>query len=753
MVENDLIVEVVLDLPIDKSLYYAIPEELSDLVETGKRLLVPLGRRQAVGYAVKVSPATEINLPESIQSREALKAVADVLDEEPLFHGRELKLYKWISAYYFAPLGDVIKTALVGEINPREDRRLFVTDEGKKLIKREVLDTFTFEVLQYLKTKEEITYNTLVRKFKRLSLYRPLSILKKKGFIRETVSFKKRKRRQNIADVFQCGESALPPKSLSLSKDQKNAVKIINNDIKGGKFSPYLLFGVTGSGKTEVYLRAIEETLKEGKQAIYLVPEISLTQHLTRLLFSRFPDRVAVIHSGLTERERYDQWQKIRKNEVDVAFGARSAIFSPFKNVGLIVVDEEHDSSYKQEEGVRYHARDVAIMMGKFIGATVLLGSATPSIESFHNTQTGRFSLLQLPVRVQKRKLPEVEIVDMKTEPRNDVLSGRMKEAIKLNLSKGLQTILFLNRRGFSYYILCKECGFVSECKNCDVSLTFHRSQNLLKCHYCNLSLSPPEHCPNCNGHSLLPVGYGTERLEEEIKKTFPESRIVRFERDSFRKKSHQGVIEAVEKGEIDILIGTQVVTKGHHFPLVTLVGVVSGDSSLNFPDFRASERTFQLIEQVAGRAGRGEVPGRVIIQSFNPQQSCFQMALKHDYMGLFREEIRHRKETKYPPFWRAINLRLEDKNSEKVQSSSKKIKNICDIILNKNPSLVKKIEILGPAPAFLSRIREKYRWHMLIKGEDIKTLHTFVREVRDKYLKSKTGVKLIVVVDPVNLL
>ena len=330
---------------------------------------------------------------------------------------------------------------------------------------------------------------------------------------------------------------------------------------------------------------------------------------------------------------------------------------------------------------------------------------------------------------------------------------ARMKEAIKLNLSKGLQTILFLNRRGFSYYILCKECGYVSECKNCDVSLTLHRSQNLLRCHYCNLSLSPPDHCPNCNGHSLLPVGYGTERLEEEIEKAFPESRIVRFERDAFRKKSHQGVIEAVEKGEVDILIGTQVVTKGHHFPLVTLVGVISGDSSLNFPDFRASERTFQLIAQVAGRAGRGDVPGRVIIQSFNPQQSCFQMALKHDYMGLFREEIRYRKETKYPPFWRAINLRLEDKNSEKVQSSSKRVKNICDIILNKSPSLIKKIEVLGPAPAFLSRIREKYRWHMLIKGKDITVLHTFVREVRDKYLKSKTVVKLIVVVDPVNLL
>ena len=321
-------------------------------------------------------------------------------------------------------MGEVIKTALVGEINPREDRRLFVTDEGEKLIKSDVPDKFAFDVLQYLKTKKEITYQTLVRKFKGLSLCQPLSLLKKKGFIQENISFKKRKRRQNSADIFQCGEPVLPAKSLSLTKDQKKAIKIVNSAIKGGKFSPYLLFGVTGSGKTEVYIRAIEETLKEGKKAIYLVPEISLTQHLTRLLFSRFPDKVAVIHSGLTERERYDQWQRIRKNEVDVAFGARSAIFSPFKNVGLIVVDEEHDSSYKQEEGVRYHARDMAIMMGKLIGATVLLGSATPSIESFHNAETGRFTLLELPERVQNRNLPAVEIVDMKTEPKKDVLSG-----------------------------------------------------------------------------------------------------------------------------------------------------------------------------------------------------------------------------------------------------------------------------------------------------------------------------------------
>lgn len=753
MAENDLIVEVVLDLPIDNPLYYKIPEELSHLVETGKRLLVPLGRRQAVGYAVKVSPATEINLPESIQSRGALKAVADVLDEEPLFHGRELKLYKWISAYYFAPLGEVIKTALVGEINPREDRRLLVTDEGKRISERAVHDKFAFEVLQYLKTREEIAYNTLVRKFKGIPLCQPLSILKKGGFLREKISFKQRRRRGNTANAFQTEESIFSTEPIIPSKDQKNAIKIINTAIKAGKFSPYLLFGVTGSGKTEVYLRALEETFKEGKKAIFLVPEISLTQHLTRLLFSRFPDKVAVIHSGLTERERYDQWLKIRKNEVDVAFGARSAIFSPFENVGLIVVDEEHDSSYKQEEGVRYHARDVAVMMGKLIGATVLLGSATPSIESFHNAKTGRFSLLELPERVNKREMPAVEIVDMKTEPKNDVFSRRMKEAIKLNLSRGLQTILFLNRRGFSYYILCRDCGYVSQCKNCNVSLTFHKNQNLLRCHYCNLSLSPPGKCPNCEGHSLLPVGYGTERLEEEIEKTFPESRIVRFERDAFRKKSHKGIIEAIEKGEIDILIGTQVVTKGHHFPLVTLVGVISGDSSLNFPDFRASERTFQLIAQVAGRAGRGEMPGRVIIQSFNPEETCFQMALKHDYIGLFREEIGQRKDARYPPFWRAINLRLEDKNEEKVESSSKRIRNICDTILKRTPSLTKKIEVLGPSPAFLSRIREKYRWHMLIKGKDVKTLHTFVREVRDKYLKSKTRVKLIVVVDPVNLL
>jgi primosomal protein N' (replication factor Y) len=753
MVHNDLIVEVVLDLPIEKPLYYKIPEELNHLVKKGKRLLVPLGRRQAVGYVLKIVSVTDTDLPKSITSRGVLKDVIDVLDEKPLFHDRELKLYQWISAYYFAPLGDVIKTALVGEINPREDRRLSVTDEGKKVAGADNHDEFDFEVLHYLHTKGVITYNALVRKFKGKSLCHSLSYLKKKGLISETVNFKQRKRRNRSAEVLQGGKLTPHDKSFILSKEQKNAIATINKGIQGGTFSPYLLFGVTGSGKTEVYMSALEETFKEGKKAIFLVPEISLTQHVTQLLLARFPDRVAVIHSGLTEREKYDQWQRIKNDQADVAFGARSAIFAPFKNLGLIIVDEEHDTSYKQEEGVRYHARDVAVMMGKLMGATVILGSATPSIESFHNAGTGRFRLLELPERIHKKELPEVEIVDMKKESKNEVISGKLKEAIQSNLSQGFQTILFLNRRGFSYYILCKDCGYVSECKNCNVSLTFHRSQNILRCHYCNFSLIPPRDCPQCHGHSLLPVGFGTERLEEEIMKTFPEATIARFEGDAFRKKSHRGVIKEVEKGAIDILIGTQVITKGHHFPLVTLVGVVSGDSSLNFPDFRASEKTFQLVTQVAGRAGRGQMPGKVIIQSFNPQEPCFQMALKHDYISLFNEEIVQRKETRYPPFWRTISLRLEDKKEEKVHLSSQRIRNICDAILKATPQLTRTIEVLGPTPAFLSRIREKYRWHLLIKGQEVKTLHTFVRKVRDTYLKSRMRVKLIVVVDPVNLL
>ncbi|MFQ5900311.1 MAG: primosomal protein N' [Thermodesulfobacteriota bacterium] len=693
MLKKNLFYEVAVDLPIYTSLYYRIPEGLASLVDKGKRVVVPIGRRRSVGYVVGLPNTTSSGFIGGIE-KSKIKDIIDILDEAPLFDDRHLALYKWISAYYFAPLGEVIRTAMVGETNPKSDK-LF-----------------------------------------------------------EKVGRKKHRKRKHKAPPLLNKEN-LTQDNHTLSSEQEKALNSINKGLHGEKFSPYLLFGVTGSGKTEVYLRAIKEALMLKKKAIFLIPEISLAPRFARILLAEFPDRVAIIHSGLTKRDRYEQWQGIKKGKVDIVVGTRSAVFAPLKDLGLIIVDEEHDPSYKQEEGVKYNARDVALMMGKLLKLTVVLGSATPSIESFYNTKVGKLSLLELTQRVEDKGLPKVDVIDMKGKQKDSVISEVLEKAIEVNLEAGLQTILFLNRRGFSSFILCKDCGYIYRCENCNVSLTLHKGNNILKCHYCNLSRRPPDRCTNCNGYNLMPVGLGTEKLEEKIRKIFPDAGIARLDMDTARKKSHRGVIDDVENGKVDILIGTQMVTKGHHFPGVTLVGVVSGDTSLGFPDFRASERTFQLVTQVAGRAGRGDVSGRVIVQTFNPQEGCFQKTICHDYPGFYEEEIAFRKETGYPPFLRIVSLRFEGKEEDKVSSSVKKIERICKGVFRKAPGFAKGITILGPSPAFLSRLRGKYRWHILIKGKEVKALHLFVREIQESALKRKalSGVKMIVDVDPVNLL
>ncbi|MFQ5901688.1 MAG: primosomal protein N' [Thermodesulfobacteriota bacterium] len=693
MSKKNHFVEVAVDLPIDTPLYYKIPKELIHNIDKGKRVVIPLGKRRGVGYVIDFPSLTSSAAINGIKI-EKIKNIISILDESPLFDDHQLALYRWISTYYFAPLGEVIKTAMVGEVNPKGDKLKF---EGIGQNNRK-------------KRSQSITLNTADN---------PIS------------------------------------ETHTLSSEQEKAFNNIRQGILEGNFSPYLLFGVTGSGKTEVYLRAIKESLNLKKRVIFLVPEISLTERFTRLLLAMFPNNVAIVHSSLAKKDRNMQWQQIKEGKIDIVIGARSAIFAPLKNIGLIIVDEEHDPSYKQEEGVKYNARDVALIMGKLFKLTVVLGSATPSIESFYNTTIGKFTLLKLTSRVEDKKLPEVEVVDMKGKAKGDIFSENMRKGIIANLERGFQTILFLNRRGFSSFILCKDCGYIYNCKNCNVSLTFHKGLNILRCHYCNLSKKPPDRCIKCHGYNLLPVGLGTERLEEEIRKVFPDAKIVRLDRDTARKKSHRGIIDKVEKGEIDILIGTQMVTKGHHFPGVTLVGVVSGDNSLAFPDFRASERTFQLVTQVAGRAGRGETPGRVIIQTYNPMESCFLRAIDHNYFGFYEEEIRLRKEAMYPPFLRLVSLRFDGKEDDKVSSVANKTEKICRGIITALPNLKKKITVLGPSPAFLSRLKGKHRWHILIKGRDVKSLHLFIRQVKEKMSKTRglSGVKMVIDIDPVNLL
>jgi primosomal protein N' (replication factor Y) len=537
-----------------------------------------------------------------------------------------------------------------------------------------------------------------------------------------------------------------------LTSHQEIALREILKGLHSKRFSPFLLHGVTGSGKTEIYLRAIEEVLNQGREAIVLVPEISLTPQLLSRFKDRFGENLSLLHSGLGRGERYDQWRRIWKGEVKIALGARSAIFAPFKKVGIIIVDEEHDPSYKQEEKLKYHARDLAVVRAKQDEATLLLGTATPSLESFHNAEKGKFHLLSLPERIEGKPLPRVEVVDIKGE--GGLLSEKVKTALQKNTEEKKQSLLFLNRRGFAHFILCPDCGFTFKCPNCSVTLTHHLKDHSLRCHYCDYRISAPGSCPQCQGDRLKGMGIGTERLEQEIRNLFPGAQVGRMDRDTTsRRRAHQQILKGLESGKIDILVGTQMIVKGHDFPNVTFVGVVSADTSLHFPDFRSSERTFQLLTQVAGRAGRGEVLGEVIIQTFNPDHYSILKAKDHDFVGFYQEECQFRKALDYPPFSRLINFRLTGNSEKGTETMAEELGKVGRTLLKKK--YPKGMEILGPSAAPFTKMRGKFRWQMLVKGKSSQALHQFAQELAS-HMEAQTkgrGVHLDIDVDPIFIL
>ncbi|MDD5773953.1 MAG: primosomal protein N' [bacterium] len=526
-------------------------------------------------------------------------------------------------------------------------------------------------------------------------------------------ALKKPKRKQN----------SLPKKSdkqggFVLTEEQSNALDSIKKDIDAEKAGIFLLFGVTGSGKTEVYVRAVQHVLEKNKQAVILVPEIGITPQIVERFKSRFNNEVAVLHSRLKPNERYLEFERILKGEVNIVIGVRSAVFAPLKNLGLIIVDEEHDSSYKQTETPKYNARDVAIMRAKLENAVCLLGSATPSLESYHKAQKGDYKILSLTERIEKRALPKVEIIDLREEfvkkGRPEIFSDVLKEAIATRLEKKEQVILFINRRGFSNFVLCRECGEVLTCRNCDVSLTFYKNKNVGKCHYCGDQKKIPELCPKCGGGSLQNFGFGTEQVETELKNYFPDAKIKRMDLESTRgRESFEDIYKAFLNQEIDILVGTQMVTKGFDFENVTLVGVISADTNLNLPDFRASERTFQLLTQVAGRAGRGEIPGEVIIQTYLPEHYAIQASREHDYKNFYAEELSFREGLNYPPFSFLTNIFIKGPNEERVKEASQKL--VLSLCREKKDAKARLV-ILGPAEASISKIKRQYRWQIILK-------------------------------------
>ncbi|MCP4714588.1 MAG: primosomal protein N', partial [Deltaproteobacteria bacterium] len=540
----------------------------------------------------------------------------------------------------------------------------------------------------------------------------------------------------------------------------QNIWNTLSDTVAQQQFYPLLLHGVTGSGKTEIYLRIMDQALKQGRQCLFLVPEIALTTQLWDRISSRLRVPIAMLHSSLTAAERFDAWRMIRRGDVNVVIGARSAIFASFKNLGAIVVDEEHDPSYKQDEKMRYHARDLALLKGKYAKCIVVLGSATPSFESYYNAHTGKYQLAHLRQRVDNRPLPRVDIIDMKLEKalqrkKGGILSRALTQEIKQRLAKEQQTLIFFNRRGFAPSYICQECGHAFTCPNCDVSLIHHHRQRKLCCHYCNHARPVPQECPACGSFFLISLGWGTERLEKEIAHLFPEARIARMDRDT---TSHKGASRAILKqmadGSLDILIGTQMIVKGFHLPRVTLVGVISADQSLNFPDYRASERTFQLLTQVAGRAGRGSIEGEVIIQTYTPEHYSIACARQHDYEKFFKHEMKFRRELAYPPYTKMVNIRFDGTNQLQVTQLAQKAGACARTVLDRNNG-ADNIEILGPARAPWEKIKNRYRYQMLLKGTSTQTLHIFSQQIlqmaRNEIKNSDTRVSIDV--DPVFVL
>jgi primosomal protein N' (replication factor Y) len=802
--------EIAVGLPVHKTFYYRVPEGMRDALQVGMRVLVPFKGRKVTGFSIDFLD----QLPKDLEKK--LRDVERLLDEAPLIDPQMLRFYRWVSDYYLYPLGEVIKTGLPPGLHLKSEFDLSLTPKGRNRLNRGELESSHDKIFREIDRcgrsslkkilkmfPEEVTRSLIFSwgkkdllhieagmegkevkpKFERIIQYQGEELtraLSKKQ--RELLNWMEEKREIPYTEVSKRFKSpsalirSLQDKGLlsvflrevcrglslrtelkaypkpQLTTGQEAALTEILKAVHSKRFSPFLIHGVTGSGKTEIYLRAIEETLAQGREAVVLVPEISLTPQLLSRFKDRFGDHLAMLHSGLGRGERYDQWRRVWKGEAKIALGARSAIFAPFRKSGIIIVDEEHDPSYKQEEKLKYHARDMAVVRAKDVEATLLLGSATPSLESFYNAERGKFRLLTLPERVENKPLPKVEVVDMKNE--KSLLSEKLKAALQKNMEEKRQSLLFLNRRGFANFILCPECGFTFKCPNCSVTLTYHLKDRSLRCHYCDYRIKAPGDCPKCEGHQLRGMGTGTERLELEIKDLFPGREVGRMDRDTTsRKGSHQKILKGLESGETDVLVGTQMIVKGHDFPNITFVGVISADTSLHFPDFRSSERTFQLLTQVAGRAGRGEFPGEVVIQTYNPDHNSILMAKDHNFEGFYRGEIEFRRDLEYPPFSRMINFRLTGNNEKRTEWVAEEMKRIGQSLLKRNYR--KGIELLGPAAAPFARMKGKFRLQMLAKGGNSRLLHQFAGELMSRLeerIKGR-GVNLDVDVDPVFIL
>src|SRR5712675_231243 len=738
---------VIIDRAIRRELDYAVPEWLSARVGVGTRVRVPFRDRRAL--------ATVVALLEETKAK-GVREIEAVIGEGPTLSEPLLELARWISNYYCCPIEAVMRSLL-----PQVIRRAEVGWKKQQFI--EIGSTVTGETMEALRRRaprqaellEELRKRSepipVAEILRRLSLnVSTLRALAKRDLVKITA--------RAVARDPHAGEQFIPGPELLLNEEQAAAFEMIVRAISSSeKAKPILLHGVTGSGKTEIYLQAIRETLKQNRTAIVLVPEISLTPQTVERFKSRFSesqDDVAVLHSHLSEGERHDEWHKVHSGRARIVIGARSAVFAPLKNLGLIVVDEEHETTYKQEEAPRYHARDVAVVRAKIEKCVAVLGSATPSLESYHNAGIGKYELLALTQRVDQKQMPLIRIVDLRQERRKGkkaaILSEKLSQAIADRLEKREQTILFLNRRGFSTSLLCSNCGEARNCPNCSVALTFHRQPTIagrLSCHLCGHTAAVPKKCPSCGQDALIYHGFGTEKVESTVAQIFPKAVVRRMDADSMtRKEAYRETLRNFRTGKIDILVGTQMIAKGLHFPNVTLVGIINADLALHLPDFRAGERTFQLLTQVAGRAGRGETHGEVFVQTYTPFSPSIQFARHHDFTGYFQQELEFRERCDFPPFKHAVLITARSAHEGRAKLSAETLKRRLSEALSEE-------FILGDAtPAPLEKLQGQFRFHILIRGGAIMRLSRLVRETLDK-LPFPEDVTVTVDVDPYQLL
>ncbi len=800
---NVSVAEVIVDVPtyhVDRPFDYAIPMEWANVIEEGSRVKVPFGPRNVLGFVVGLKNDTDVPINK-------LKPIAHILDIEPVLTKEMLSLAKWLKnetiCYEIDALQVMLPSALRAKyekiVNWQDDQAI-IPEEARAIFgKRRQANFKEFEkvgllpLLKQLIEERLVTIENVVKQQGNVKEVRMVKITddvhKLDVAMQEAARAAKQRlliewMREHLGEVLkpqqiyeETGVSSAVLQSvtekgaacfiqeevyrdpftkdvarthsLRLTEEQDSALKAIKKSVEEPAATTFLLHGITGSGKTEVYLQGIQKVLDEGKEAIMLVPEISLTPQMTERFRSRFGEMVAVMHSGLSVGEKYDEWRKIQQGKVKVVVGARSAIFAPFTNLGLIILDEEHESTYKQEDSPRYHAREVAIWRSNYYKCPVILGSATPALESFARAKKGVYTLLTLKQRAMSQALPTVYVADMREELQKgnrSMFSEQLVEGIRVRLERKEQMVLFLNRRGYSSFVLCRDCGTVVQCPNCDISLTYHRTTEKLKCHYCGYEEHVPQICPQCQSEHIRYFGTGTQKVEEEIYKLFPEARVLRMDVDTTKHKgAHEEILQAFGEGQADVLLGTQMIAKGLDFPNITLVGVLSADTSLHLPDYRAAERTFQLLTQVSGRAGRHEKPGEVIIQTYTPEHYAIELAKTQDYEPFYEREMFLRRRSGYPPYYFVALVQV---SHEDVLMAAEYAGRASDWLRG---NLSNQIAIIGPTTASISRLQNRYRYQCLIKYKIepnlIPVLQRLLAMYRAEWIKQ--GILMTVDLDP----